>query len=381
MASVLQSEPISVGVLFSETGITSVVEKTQRRAVSLAIDEINANGVAGEFELKPVFCDPASDPKRYAAEAERLIAQGVRFIFGCYMSSARRAVLPIVERAGALLFYPTLYEGFEFSANCVYSGAAPNQNSLMLADYASEHFGGRHYFVGSNYVFPYESNRIMRDLLTARGCTVLEERYISLDPSADDVAHIVDEIDRLKPDAVFSTVVGEGAVRLYQQYALQDQTRARSPILSLTTGEPEVEEMGADAAEGHFTCAPYFSSLPGSANQRFVTAYRSVHGAHAPLSACTEAAYFQVYLFAEALRQGGAEHVLQNLPVVEFGAPQGRVRVDRSTQHTFLTPRIGRVNASGTFDVVYDHGIPVRPDPYTVEPEESGWSRFVGSLR
>ena len=378
MATISESEPISIGVLFSETGITSVVEQTQRDAVSLAVSEINARRGAGNFELRPIFLDPASDPKRYEAEAENLISQGVRIIFGCYMSSARRAVLPVVERAGALLFYPTLYEGFEFSANCVYSGAAPNQNSLMLADYMSENFGKRHYFVGSNYVFPYESNRIMRDLLVARGCTVLEERYIPLNPKDDDIDQIIDEINKLEPDVIFSTVVGEGAIKLYQRYAQKGRTREKSPIMSLTTGEPEIAEMGVDAAEGHYTCAPYFSSLPRAVNQSFVTAYRSAFGAHAPISACTEAAYFQVHLFAEALKLGGPDAILQNLPLVEFDAPQGKVRVDRTTQHTFLTPRIGRVNPSGAFDIVYDHRTAVRPDPYKVEPEASGWSRFVG---
>ncbi|MEN0002395.1 MAG: transporter substrate-binding protein, partial [Pseudomonadota bacterium] len=229
-----------------------------------------------------------------------------------------------------------------------------------------------------NYVFPYESNRIMRDLLVARGCSVLEERYISLNPSDDDIDQIIDEINKLEPDVIFSTVVGEGAIKLYQRYAEKGKTRGKSPIMSLTTGEPEIVEMGVGAAEGHYTCAPYFSSLPRAANQRFVTAYRSAFGAHAPISACTEAAYFQVHLFAEALKLGGPDAILQSLPLVEFDAPQGKVRIDRTTQHTFLTPRIGRVLPSGAFEIVYDHKSTVRPDPYKVEPEASGWSRFVG---
>ena len=378
MARVSEFEPISIGVLFSETGTTSVVEQTQRDAVSLAISEINESSGAGQYALEPIFLDPASDPKTYAAQAEKLMAQSGKFIFGCYMSSARRAVLPVVERADALLFYPTLYEGFEFSANCVYSGAAPNQNSLMLADYMSENFGERHYFVGSNYVFPYESNRIMRDLLVARGCSVLEERYIPLNPGVDEIDHIVDEINKLEPDVIFSTVVGEGAIKLYQRYAQKGQARGKSPIMSLTTGEPEIVEMGVEAAEGHYTCAPYFSSLPRAANQRFVAAYRSAFGPQAPISACTEAAYFQVHLFSEALKLGGPDAILHNLPLVEYDAPQGKVRVDRTTQHTYLTPRIGRVTPSGAFEIVYDHKATVRPDPYKVEPEASGWSRFVG---
>lgn len=32
---------------------------------------------------------------------------GVRLMLGCYMSHTRKAVMPVVERADGLLFYPT----------------------------------------------------------------------------------------------------------------------------------------------------------------------------------------------------------------------------------------------------------------------------------
>ena len=78
--------------------------------------------------------DPASDPKQFRSLAERLFqTDRIRLLFGCYMSSTRKAVLPVVESHRGLLFYPTLYEGFEYSRHCIYTGAAPNQNSLQLA--------------------------------------------------------------------------------------------------------------------------------------------------------------------------------------------------------------------------------------------------------
>ncbi len=46
--------------------------------------------------------------------------------------------IPVVEALRGLLFYPTLYEGFEYSPNCIYTGACPNQNSLQLARYLLE---------------------------------------------------------------------------------------------------------------------------------------------------------------------------------------------------------------------------------------------------
>jgi branched-chain amino acid transport system substrate-binding protein len=87
---------------------------------------INANGGVLGRPIEPVMYDPASDPKKFRAFAERLFqVDRIRLLFGCYMSSTRKAVLPVVEAHRGLLFYPTLYEGFEYSRHCIYTGAAP----------------------------------------------------------------------------------------------------------------------------------------------------------------------------------------------------------------------------------------------------------------
>lgn len=128
----MHSESWRVGVLFSETGVTGAVEKTQRFATLLAIDEINAaGGVLGRM-IEPVAYDPKSTPNLYKELAVKLCDEDrVRVVFGCHMSSTRKAVLPVIEAREALLFYPTLYEGFEYSRHCIYTGAAPNQNSVL----------------------------------------------------------------------------------------------------------------------------------------------------------------------------------------------------------------------------------------------------------
>ncbi|TXI87131.1 MAG: amino acid ABC transporter substrate-binding protein, partial [Cupriavidus sp.] len=148
-------DPVRVGVLFSETGATSTIGHSQLQGSLLAIEEINEAGGLDGRELVPVVYDAQSSPAVYARMAERLIVQDkVNVLFGCYMSSSRKAVLPVVERWNRLLFYPTLYEGFEFSNNIIYTGAAPNQNSVQLAEFMTANFGARVYLVGSDYIYP-----------------------------------------------------------------------------------------------------------------------------------------------------------------------------------------------------------------------------------
>ncbi|MEM6677771.1 MAG: transporter substrate-binding domain-containing protein [Pseudomonadota bacterium] len=373
----MAADPFHIGVLFSETGVTAVVEETQRRAVLIAVDEINAAGGIAGREVKALAKDPGSDPRRFRHDANALLDEGVEIIFGCYMSSERRAVLPLIEQREALLFYPTLYEGFEFSPSCIYSGAAPNQNSLSLARYLTDKVDDRFFFVGSNYVFPYESNRIMRDLLQNRGATIVDERYLPLHPSQQEVDEVVAEIARRAPVTVFSTVVGDGATLFYQAYERAGFDRAAMPIASLTTGEPELCAMGTAAAEQHITAAPYFSTVARGESQAFVNRYRVKYGAEAPISACTEAAYFQVHLFAEAARRTeGArpKDILSALPTFTLDAPQGPVRVDRRTNHTYLWPRLASVGPDGAFRIIEEARAPVRPDPYMIEPELVDWA-------
>src|SRR5947209_7810529 len=80
--------PIRIGVLYSESGVTSAVERTQQRATALAVEEINAAGGVLGREIELVYRDPACNASRYAGLTEELIVEkSVRLIMGCYMSS------------------------------------------------------------------------------------------------------------------------------------------------------------------------------------------------------------------------------------------------------------------------------------------------------
>jgi len=363
-------EPWRVGILFSQTGVTAVIERSQLRGTVLAIEEINAAGGINGRELVPVIYDPASEPSRFARLTEKLLVEdGVTSIFGCYTSTSRKAVLPVVERRNGLLWYPTLYEGFEYSPNVIYTGAAPNQNSVELAEYLIERYGSRFYFIGSDYIYPRESNRIMRELLSAHRGIVVAERYLDLRAGPWDFKPIMAEVNRTGPDVIFSTVVGQATAYLYQAYADAGIDPDDMPIASLTTCEAEVSLMGADVGCGHITAAPYFQQVRSPDNDAFVARYKKRFGNDEPTNMCVEAAYFQVHVFAKALRQTNTmdTDVLRSVVLgSEFDAPQGHIVIDPDTNHTNLWTRIGRVNAVGQFDIVRESQVSLKPDPYLV---------------
>ena len=360
-----------VGVLFSKTGVTSVIEKTQLNATLLAIREINSNGGVNGRRIEPIVYDPQSNPENFRQLAKRLITKDLaNIIFGCYMSSTRKAVLPIVEDYNGLLWYPTLYEGFEFSKNVIYTGAVPNQNSMFLASYLLNQFGNRFYFVGSNYIYPYESNRIMKDILQSRNGKIVAEKYLPLDATEEDISPTLVDILEKRPNVIFSTIVGSATSKFYKSYWRAGLQPRQMPIASLTTSEAEVTAMGHEVGSGHITASPYFQSVNTAANSKFVKNYKAMFGTYECTNACAESAYFQIYLFADVLRRVGTldtEIVRTATLGTIFDAPQGTIQIDPDNNHTYLWPRIGRVGDNGIFKIIAETDSPVKPDPYLVD--------------
>ena len=105
---------------------------------------------------------------------------------GC-MSSAisRKQIVPVVERHGGLLFYPSQYEGEEQSANVFYTGATPNQQALPAIDYLMSPQGGgfrRFALIGTDYVYPQVTNRILQAYLAEQGIAAGTIVHLLADP-------------------------------------------------------------------------------------------------------------------------------------------------------------------------------------------------------
>jgi branched-chain amino acid transport system substrate-binding protein len=373
------SDPIKVGLLCSETGTTSLLEMSQWRGSILAMEEINERGGIGGRELVAIHYDPGSNPAAFRDLAERLILQdGVRVIFGGYTSTSRKAMLPVVEKYNRLLIYSQQYEGFEYSDNIIYSGASPNQNGVQLADFMTETFGARVYMVGSRYVYPYECNRTMQELLLQHPeGAILGERYLSLEARREQFAEVVEDIGRKSPDWIFCTVIGKTVPYLYEAFMEAGFDPEKMPIASLNTSETEILAMKAGAAIGHFTAAPYFQSVDTPENHAALIRHQARFGSKRPLDMNWESAYYQMHMFAEAFEAAGSDElgaIMPHLLGAEFAAPQGRVRIDPVNHHMALYPRVGRADADGQFSILRESKFAIAPDPYMTRQTLGDWA-------
>lgn len=367
----MNGDDYKVGLLFSRASLTAASETAQANATHLAIAEVNASGGINGRRVTAIDGDPGADPNDYRDSALHLCDHHqVQVLFGTHMSSTRKVVLPVVESRRRLLFYPTLYEGFEYSPYCFYTGSAPNQNSLQLARYVLQTYGGRVLFVGGSYVYPYESNRIMRELFEQAGGEIVDEIYLPFHATAEDFERVMQRVRETAPDAIYSTIVGSDIPSLHRAYRQAGFDPARLPIVSLATNEVDVQAMTDEEAEGHISAAPWFSTLQTPASQAFVSRYRARFGEGAAITAGAEAAYFQVHLFAQAARRAADDSVQalrEALAGARFDAPQGTVQIDPQTQHTWLWPRIARLDDRRQFQLVLESAEAVPPSPYMVD--------------
>jgi urea transport system substrate-binding protein len=361
-------ETIKVGVLHSLSGTMSISEVSVKNATLLAIEEINAAGGLLGRQLEPIVEDGASDWPTFAEKARKLIQQDqVAVVFGCWTSASRKAVKPVFEDLNGLLFYPVQYEGLEQSPNIFYTGAEPTQQIIPGVDYLLEQGKTRIYLLGSDYVFPRTANKIIKAQLEAEGAELAGEEYVPL--GGTEFSTILSKIQAARPDAIFNTLNGDSNVAFFKQFMDAGFTAETLPVMSVSVAEEEVRGIGPEFLAGHLVAWNYYQTTQTPENEKFVAAYKARYGEDKVTADPIEAGYFGVYLWKLMVEKAGATDIARVKAAaasgeIEFAAPEGMVKIDPETQHTWKIVRIGQIRDDGLIDEVWSSGTAVKPDPF-----------------
>ena len=92
---------LKIGVVGPESGGAAQLGQGQRKAVQMAVDEINAKKLAGDWKLEVFFEDDEGNPTKSASATNKLIQQSqVHVLIGAIHSSATLADMVVTARAG-----------------------------------------------------------------------------------------------------------------------------------------------------------------------------------------------------------------------------------------------------------------------------------------
>jgi urea transport system substrate-binding protein len=364
-------DTIKVGILHSLTGSMAISARSLADAELLAIEEINAAGGVLGRQIEAVVEDARSKfTVLFPKKARKLLLEDkVVVIFGCRTSDGRKSTLPVLEEHNGLLFYPVAYEGNESSRNVVYAGAAPNQQILPALDWLLSQAGGskkRFYLLGTDYISPRTANLIVGKYLQSRGLQAVGERYTPM--GHKDYKTIVQDIKQAAPDVIFSTINGESNVYFFDELGREGITADQVPVVSVSMGEDELRNLLPSKVQGHLAAWNYFQSVNTPKNKEFVQKFKDEFGSERVTDDPIEAAFLMVHLWKMAVERAGSTDVDKVRAAlrsgIEYDAPEGKVRVDPKTQHTYKWFRMGRVRADRQFDIIYESPSWIEPDPY-----------------
>jgi len=383
--SFAQQKTVKVGILHSLSGTMAISETVLKDVALMAIEEINAKGGVMGAKIEPVVVDPASNWPLFAEKARQLITQDkVAVTFGCWTSVSRKSVLPVFEELNGLLFYPVQYEGEEISKNVFYTGAAPNQQAIPAVEYLMSKDGGgakRWFLLGTDYVYPRTTNKILRAFLKSKGVADkdIEEIYTPFGHS--DYQTIVANIRKFSAGgktAVVSTINGDSNVPFYKELGNQGLKATDVPVVAFSVGEEELRGVDTKPLVGHLAAWNYFMSLKNPANDAFKKKWadyakaKKLPGADKAITNDPmEATYVGINMWKQAVEKAKSTDVNAVRKAMwgqKFAAPCGFTLEMADNHHLTKPVLIGEVKADGQFNVVWKTKGPIRAKP---------WSPFI----
>lgn len=355
---------IKVGILQSLSGPMAICETHMVSAAMLAIEEINARGGLFGRSVRAVVEDGASEPEGFRRAAQKLLEEErVAAVFGCWTSSSRKAVLPLVEAADRLLWYPVQYEGLERSRHVIYTGSCLNQQIEPALRWALREGYRKVTLVGSDYVFPRTAHRLIRGMVESAGGSIEGEFYVPL--GRGQFEGIARHIREQSPDVVLSTVNGADNLAFFRALAQAGVRAQTSPVLSFSLSELELAK-APELIAGHLACWSYFQSIDHPDNRALVRRFRSRYGEAEVLSDPTATAHAQVHLWHEVAERAGSldsAALLDALPGSALSLGGQRLTVSEN-HHVTRPAMVGRATAEGQFDLVWRSRESIQPRPW-----------------
>ena len=387
------ADTIKVGILHSLSGTMAISETALKDMALMTIEDINAHGGVLGKKLEPVVVDPASNWPLFAEKARQLISKDkVAVVFGCWTSVSRKSVLPVFEELNSLLFYPVQYEGEELSKNVFYTGAAPNQQAIPAVEYLMSKDGGsakRFVLLGTDYVYPRTTNKILRAFLHSKGITDADimEEYTPFGHS--DYQGIIAKIKKFagegKKTAVVSTINGDSNVPFYKELGNQGMKATDIPVVAFSVGEEELRGVDTKPLVGQLAAWNYFMSIKNPANAEWIkkwTAFAKAKGIpgqkdKALTNDPMEATWIGMHMWAQAVEKAKStdtDKVIAAMAGQTYKAPGGFTStMDPKNHHLHKPVFIGEVKADGQFSVVWKTRGPVKAQPWSpFIPENKG---------
>ncbi|MGM0767664.1 MAG: transporter substrate-binding protein [Pseudomonadota bacterium] len=376
-------EPIRIGAVQSPGCPVAAGGTDEAETLRALVAATNRQGGLLGRNVELIVANGPSDPTGFAQTVEMLLRdKSVSALFGCWPSSIRKAVKPVVERYGSLLLYSAPYEGLEQSRHIIYAGATPNQQLFPSLTWAKKTFGNKVFLVGSDYLYPRTLNLIARIVAPRIGLEVVGERYL---PSGQqDAAGMIEEIMLSGADFVINSISGDSNAVFFHavDHAYKSDPQKQLPgVISLGLDEytaitlPTLQ--GRSYLSSSYFYTPHETILPETP---IIEDALSHELADRPKSGAMVATLITYMLWRNTVEHIGSAQpaaVSASIRNRSIRWHSGDLFVGSETGHLFQYHLIAHHQNRVPLEIVWDSGSVIPPEPFPLGLSMTEWEHAL----
>lgn len=295
-------EPVTVGAIFSLSGLAADHNAPLIPMLELAVEEVNSSGGLLGRPVRLVLLDNQSTPIGSAQAAEEAVRQGMTAVIGAHWSSHSLAIAPILQKAGIPMISPgSTHPELTQVGNYIFRTCFVDSfQGRAMARFAFMELRARRAAVAKNIDEAYSvmlANYFTDTFRLYGGEVACEVNYRG---KAADFAEIMKQIKLSQPDVVYVPgYTRDSGLLIRQGVSLGIHT-------TFLGGDAwdEISAYAGDAAEGSYQSAPWHPGIPRAESVHLKEIYfrkydTGITNFSAPL------AYDAVMLLMDAIRRAG----------------------------------------------------------------------------
>lgn len=215
-------DEVRLGVISPASGNYADLGAAERRGITMAVEEINAQGGVLGKQVRMIVEDTETDPAAGSRKAKKLIERDkVHFMCGAVSSSVAIAVAEVAQRAN-IVYFNTNTNSDECTAEhchrCNFR-VGPNNHMLVnaVAPWIAKNVGKKWYFITHDYTWGRSGTKAFREILQMQGGEDLGESLIPMG-TRDFSAYLIKiKSLKVKPDIVMCTIGGVDRSAMFEQ--------------------------------------------------------------------------------------------------------------------------------------------------------------------
>jgi urea transport system substrate-binding protein len=271
---------LRIGLLLPSRGPIGLWGLSSERCAQLAAAELNTYKGILDKEIELVHIDASGDPVEVANRTMSLVrTNGLGALVGMHTSDIR---VELAHRLNGMIpfIYTPMYEGGENHPGIFMTGETPDNLLSSMLSWLFENFEAKSwYMIGNDYCWPRKTNTLAKNILHANGKIIKGERYLPFD--CLDFSQELDRIEKLNPDVLFITLVGECSLQFNRQFGERGLDR-NTLRYCCAIEENMLYGIGEENTRNLFSTMGYHQHLKTESAENFSRFYDSTFGENAP---------------------------------------------------------------------------------------------------